>query len=82
MDLKKIDKLNEIANSSSLTKVERLLPADIKTEWTHKVLELDDDKKFKKLIRFLTEERQAIEYMEDELRLTKAEAEGISSFSF
>ena len=73
LELKKISKLNEITNSSSLMKVKRLLPADLKREWTHEAMGLDDDEKFEKLIQFLTRERRAIEYMEDELRLTKAE---------
>ena len=73
LDLRKIGKLNEITNSSSLVKVERLLPADLKREWTHKAIGLDDDEKFEKLVEFLTNERQAIEYMEDETRLTKAD---------
>lgn len=34
---------------------------------------LDDDEKFEKLPHFSSEERRAIEYMEDELGLTKAE---------
>ena len=76
LDLKKLNKENEIANTHSLTKVERLLPPNLKREWTHKARALRDEEKFEELVRFLTEERQVIEYMDDELSLSKIETKG------
>lgn len=42
---------------------------------------LDDDEKFEKLVYFLPGDRRAIEYMEDDLRLTKAEAKASVHFA-
>ena len=71
LDLKKLDKENEIANAHSLMKVKRLLPVNLKREWTHKARKWSDKEKFEELVRFLTEERQVIEYMDDEVRSGK-----------
>ncbi|KAK4316629.1 hypothetical protein Pmani_012229 [Petrolisthes manimaculis] len=76
LDLKKLNKENEIANVHSLTRVEHLLPADLKREWTRKARDWEDDKKFEELVIFLTEERQVIEYMDDELRQGKSDTRG------
>ena len=73
LDLGKIGKLKEIDNSHSLLKVERLLPIDLKKEWTRKARTLDDDEKFEELVKFLVEERKVIEYMEDDIRASKAD---------
>lgn len=76
LDLEKLNKENEISNTHSLTKVERLLPADLKREWTRKSRGFSDESKFAELVNFLTEERQVIEYMDDELRIGKTESKG------
>lgn len=68
LDLKKIDRANEIENSTVVTKIERLLPNSLKREWTHKAQALSDQERFQSLVKFLTGERQVIEYMEDESR--------------
>lgn len=68
LDLKKIDRANEIENSTAVTKIERLLPNSLKREWTHKAQALSDQERFQSLVKFLTGERQVIEYMEDESR--------------
>ena len=72
LDLGKIGKLNEINNSHSLLKVERLLPTDLKKEWTRNARTLVDDEKFEGLVNFLVEERKVIEYMEDDIRASTA----------
>lgn len=74
--LKKLNREGEIANTQSLTKVKRLLPANIKREWTHKSRCWGDDEKFERLIDFLTEKRQVIEYMEDGVTLGRTESRG------
>lgn len=73
LDLKKLNKESEIANVHSLTKVERLLPADLKREWTRKARNCNEEEKFEELVKILTEERQVIEYMDDELRHGKTD---------
>lgn len=77
LDLKK--KENKISDAHSLTKVEQLLPADIKQEWTRKARGCDDDRKFEELVKFLIEQRQVIEYMDDELRFGKIGASHLES---
>ncbi|XP_045115478.1 uncharacterized protein LOC123507035 [Portunus trituberculatus] len=77
LDLGKIGKLHEIENSHSLLKVERLLPIDLKKEWTRKARTLDDTEKFEELVKFLVEERKVIEYMEDDIRTSKTDVKAL-----
>lgn len=82
LDLGKIGKLKEIENSHSLLKVERLLPTDLKREWTRKARTLDDNEKFERLVNFLVEERKVIEYMEDDIRASRADMKASVNAAF
>lgn len=70
LDLKKLDKQREIENAVTLSKIERILPVSLKREWVIKSRSLDDEEKFKGIVEFLVEERNAIEYMEEDARRT------------
>ena len=75
-DLKKLGLEREITTTSSVSIIERKLPANIKREWA-KLVSADDstvDKtdKFPSLLNFLLSQKRAIEYDTTELRLTTA----------
>ena len=62
----------DITTTSSVGKIERKLPNDVKREWAKLVSSehslVDERDKFPSLLRFLLEQKQAIEYENAELR--------------
>ena len=71
-DLQRLGLEKEITTTSSVSVIEKKLPTDVKKEWT-KLVSSDDstvDKtnKFPSLLKFLLNQKQAIEYENAELR--------------
>ena len=73
-DLKRLGLEREITTTSSISIVERKLPANIKREWAKLVSTdnstVDKTDKFPSLLSFLLTQKRAIEYDTIELRLT------------
>jgi len=71
-DLRRLGLEKEITTTSSVSIMERKLPNDIKREWAKLVSSehspIDKRDKFPSLLRFLLEQKQAIEYENSELR--------------
>ena len=71
-DLRRLGLEKEITTTSSVSIVERKLPNDVKREWAKLVSSehspIDKKDKFPSLLRFLLEQKQAIEYENAELR--------------
>ena len=71
-DLKRLGLEKEITTTSSVSTIERKLPNDAKREWAKLVSSehspVDKRDKFPSLLRFLLEQKQAIEYENAELR--------------
>jgi len=71
-DLKRLGLEKEITTTSSVSIIERKLPNDAKREWAKLVSSehspVDKRDKFPSLLRFLLEQKQAIEYENAELR--------------
>ncbi|XP_068692645.1 uncharacterized protein [Montipora foliosa] len=71
-DLRRLGLEKEITTTSSVSIIERKLPNDIKREWAKLVSSehstIDKRDKFPSLLRFLLEQKQAIEYENAELR--------------
>ncbi|KAL9953399.1 hypothetical protein ACROYT_G040811 [Oculina patagonica] len=71
-DLKRLGLEKEITTTSSMSIIERKLPNDVKREWAKLVSSehspVDKRDKFPSLLRFLLEQKQAIEYENAELR--------------
>ena len=65
-DLKRLGLEREITTTSSVSIIERKLPANIKREWA-KLFSAD---KFPSILNFLLSQKRAIEYDTTELRLT------------
>lgn len=71
-DLKRLGLETEITTTSSVSIIERKLPADIRKEWA-KLLSSDESKinktdKFSSLLKFLLAQKRAVEYDSSELR--------------
>ena len=73
-DLKRLGLEREITTTSSVSIIERKLPANIKREWAKLVSAdntmVDKTDKFPSLLNFLLSQKRAIEYDTTELRLT------------
>ena len=67
-DLKRLGLEKEITTTSSVRIIERKLPNDVKREWAKLVSPVDKRDKFPSLLRFLLEQKQAIECKNAELR--------------
>ena len=71
-DLRKLGLEKEITTTSSVSIIQRKLPNDVKREWAKLVSSehspVDKRDKFPSLLRFLLEQKQAIEYENAELR--------------
>lgn len=69
LDLKKLNLSEEMSTVTMVSQIEKLLPSLQKREWT-KILQTLDDKKemFQELLKYLLEEKQALEYMNDDIR--------------
>ena len=68
-DLKKLKKENEIENITVITYIEKLLPSNTMHDWAitrHKLSATDPI--FPELMKFLTNERKVIEYLEENVR--------------
>lgn len=74
-DLKRLGLEREITTTSSVSIIERKLPAEIKKEWAKLVSAdnsiVDKTNKFPSLLNFLLSQKRAIEYETAELRLTR-----------
>ena len=68
LDLKRMNLQSEMDTTSMLSTIEKLLPEVQKREWT---LQKPENSKFSKLLDFLIKEKNAIEYMSDEIRCDK-----------
>ena len=73
-DLKRLGLEKEITTTSSVSIIEKKLPTDLKREWSKLVTcessTIDKTDKFPNLLRFLLDQKQAIEYENSELRTT------------
>ena len=71
-DLRRLGLEKEITTTSSVSIIERKLPNDVKREWAKLISSehspVDKRDKFPSLLRFLLEQKQAIEYENAELR--------------
>ena len=71
-DLRRLGLQKEITTTSSVSIIEKKLPNDVKREWAKLVSSehspVDKRDKFPSLLRFLLEQKQAIEYENAELR--------------
>ena len=71
-DLKRLGLEQEITATSSVSVIEKKLPTDVKTEWAKLVSSdhstVDKTNKFPSLLKFLLNQKQAIEYENAELR--------------
>lgn len=85
-DLKRLGLEREITTTSSVSIIERKLPANIKREWA-KLVSVDNsmvDKtdKFQSLLNFLLSQKRAIEYDTTELRLsTTSTIKGLAHYA-
>ena len=71
LDLEKLDLSEEMNTVTMVSHIEKLLPPLQKREWTKVLQKLDDKKEmFQELLRYLLEEKQALEYMNDDIRTT------------
>ena len=73
-DLQRLGLEKEITTTSSVSMIEKKLPADLKREWARLVScadsNIDKTDKFPSLLRFLLDQKSAIEYENSELRTT------------
>ena len=73
-DLKRLGLEKEITTTSSVSIIEKKLPTDLKKEWSKLVTcegsTVDKTDKFPSLLRFLLDQKQAIEYENTDLRTT------------
>ena len=73
-DLKRLGLEKEITTTSSVSIIEKKLPTDLKREWSKLVTcegsTVDKTDKFPSLLRFLLDQKQAIEYENTDLRTT------------
>ena len=73
-DLKRLGLEKEITTTSSVSIIVKKLPTDLKREWSKLVTcessTIDKTDKFPSLLRFLLDQKQAIEYENSELRTT------------
>ena len=73
-DLKRLGLEKEITTTSSVSIIEKKLPTDLKREWSKLVTcessTIDKTDKFPSLLRFLLDQKQAIEYENSDLRTT------------
>ena len=71
-DLRRLGLEKEITTTSSVSIIERKLPNDVKREWAKLVSSerspVDKKEKFPSLLRFLLQQKQAMEYENAELR--------------
>ena len=72
-DLRRIGLDREISNSTIASMVEEKLPKTIKAQWCLRMIEgkIDDTDKFPSLITFLLTHKQAVEYGNNELRISQ-----------
>ena len=70
-DLQRLGLEKEITTTSSVSMIEKKLPADLKREWARLVScadsNIDKTDKFPSLLRFLLDQKSAIEYENSEL---------------
>lgn len=73
-DLQRLGLEKEITTTSSVSMIEKKLPADLKREWARLVScadsNIDKTDKFPSLLQFLLDQKSAIEYENSELRTT------------
>ncbi|XP_066029071.1 uncharacterized protein [Pocillopora verrucosa] len=73
-DLQRLGLEKEITTTSSVSMIEKKLPADLKREWARLVScadsNIDKTDKFPSLLQFLLDQNSAIEYENSELRTT------------
>lgn len=71
LDLKKIKLCVEMNTVTMVTHVEKLLPAVQKREWVNSLQIITDrDKLFSELLQYLLKEKQALEYMNSDVKVT------------
>ena len=71
LDLKRLDLETEMNTTTMISQIERLLPSIQKREWSLQKHRAEAKKhlvKFPDFLHFLLEEKQAMEYMEDDMR--------------
>ncbi|XP_071519126.1 uncharacterized protein [Panulirus ornatus] len=71
LDLEKVNLSEEMNTVTMVSHIEKLLPPMQKREWT-KILQTlkDKSKMFEELLKYLLKEKQALEYMNDDIRAT------------